>query len=196
MGVRGARRKHRRVASSSLIPEADPTLLFANAGMVQFKRTFLGEEKRDYSRAVTSQKCMRVSGKHNDLENVGRTPGHHTFFEMLGNFSFGDYFKREAIEYAWELITGPYGIPAEKLVVSVFREDDEAFELWRDGIGLSEEKIYRLDESENFWSMGDTGPWPLPSRQAALSAAISRSSPAVASCFCIAANSTSNRSRY
>ncbi|MGH0030090.1 MAG: alanine--tRNA ligase [Myxococcota bacterium] len=149
---------HRRVASSPLVPEGDPTLLFTNAGMVQFKRTFLGEETRDYATATTSQKCMRVSGKHNDLENVGRTPRHHTFFEMLGNFSFGDYFKRDAIAYAWELLTDVYGLSPDQLVVSVFREDDEAFAIWRDDVGLPEEKIYRLDEDENFWSMGDTGP--------------------------------------
>ncbi|MBW2426272.1 MAG: alanine--tRNA ligase [Deltaproteobacteria bacterium] len=151
-------RGHRRVASASLVPESDPTLMFVNAGMVPFKRTFLGEETRDYTRATTSQKCMRVSGKHNDLENVGRTPRHHTFFEMLGNFSFGDYFKREAIEYAWTLLTEGVGIPADDLVVSVFEEDDEAFGIWRDHMGLPESKIYRLDEKENFWSMGDTGP--------------------------------------
>ncbi|MBW2500090.1 MAG: alanine--tRNA ligase [Deltaproteobacteria bacterium] len=151
-------RGHRRVASASLVPESDPTLMFVNAGMVPFKRTFLGEETRDYTRATTSQKCMRVSGKHNDLENVGRTPRHHTFFEMLGNFSFGDYFKREAIEYAWTLLTEGVGISADDLVVSVFEEDDEAFGIWRDHMGLPESKIYRLDEKENFWSMGDTGP--------------------------------------
>jgi alanyl-tRNA synthetase len=151
-------RGHRRVASSSLVPESDPTLLFTNAGMVQFKRTFLGEESRGYSTATTSQKCMRVSGKHNDLENVGRTPRHLTFFEMLGNFSFGDYFKREAIDYAWELVTADLGIDPQRLVASVFREDDEAFDIWRTSIGLPEQRIYRLDEAENFWSMGDTGP--------------------------------------
>ncbi len=151
-------RGHRRVASASLVPESDPTLLFTNAGMVPFKRVFTGEETRPYKTATTSQKVMRVSGKHNDLENVGRTPRHQTFFEMLGNFSFGDYFKEGAIEYAWELVTQDFGIPAESLVVSVFREDDEAFDLWRDRIGLPEERIFRLDESENFWSMGDTGP--------------------------------------
>jgi len=151
-------RGHRRVSSSPLVPEGDPTLLFVNAGMVQFKRTFLGDETRPYATATTSQKCMRVSGKHNDLENVGRTPRHQTFFEMLGNFSFGDYFKERAIEHAWELVTDGFGIPPEKLVVSVFEEDDEAFELWRDRIGLPESKIYRLDEKENFWAMGETGP--------------------------------------
>ena len=151
-------RGHRTVASSSLVPERDPTLMFTNAGMVQFKRTFLGEEVRDYRRAASVQKCMRVSGKHNDLENVGRTPGHHTFFEMLGNFSFGDYFKKEAIEYAWDLLTNVYGIDEKRLVVSVFREDEKAFELWRKEIGLPEKRIFRLDEKENFWQMGETGP--------------------------------------
>jgi len=151
-------RGHRRVASSSLVPESDPTLLFTNAGMVQFKRVFLGEESRDYSTATTSQKCMRVSGKHNDLENVGRTPRHHTFFEMLGNFSFGDYFKERAIEYAWELVTGELAIPADRLVATVFLDDDEAHDIWRERIGLPAQRVLRLGESENFWSMGDTGP--------------------------------------
>jgi len=151
-------RGHRIVASASLIPEADPTLLFTNAGMVPFKNVFLGDEIREYKRAVSSQKCIRVSGKHNDLENVGRTPRHHTFFEMLGNFSFGDYFKREAIEFAWELVTREYGIDPARLVATVFREDDEAYDLWREGIGLPAEKVMRLDETENFWSMGETGP--------------------------------------
>ena len=151
-------RGHRRVKSSSVIPDSDPTLMFVNAGMVQFKRVFLGEEVRDYDRATTSQKCIRVSGKHNDLENVGRTPRHHTFFEMMGNFSFGDYFKQEAIEFSWELMTERMGIPADRLAVSVFRDDDEAYEHWQNKIGVPESKIYRLDEKENFWSMGDTGP--------------------------------------
>jgi len=149
---------HRVVPSANLIPESDPTLMFVNAGMVPFKRTFLGEEVREYNRAASSQKCMRVSGKHNDLENVGRTPRHHTFFEMLGNFSFGDYFKREAIDFAWELLTERFGIASERLVASVFREDDDAFELWQTAVGLPAEKIFRLDEDENFWAMGDTGP--------------------------------------
>ncbi len=149
---------HRRVASAPLLPDSDPTLMFVNAGMVPFKRVFLGEETRDYRRATTSQKCMRVSGKHNDLENVGRTPRHHTFFEMLGNFSFGDYFKEDAIAYAWELVTETLGIPDDHLVVSVFREDDEAADIWENRVGLPRERIYRLDEDENFWSMGDTGP--------------------------------------
>jgi alanyl-tRNA synthetase len=151
-------RGHRVVPSSPLIPEGDPTLLFANAGMVQFKRLFLGEEVREYTRATTSQKVMRVSGKHNDLENVGRSPRHHTFFEMLGNFSFGDYFKREAIAWAWELVTKVYGLPPEKLGVTVFREDDEAARIWRDEVGLAADRIVRLDEADNFWTMGDTGP--------------------------------------
>ncbi|MDJ0852604.1 MAG: alanine--tRNA ligase [Myxococcota bacterium] len=151
-------RGHRRVPSSPLVPEGDPTLLFTNAGMVPFKRVFLGDETRPYATATSSQKCMRVSGKHNDLENVGRTPRHHTFFEMLGNFSFGDYFKERAIEYAWELVTQGYGLAPERLVVSVFRDDDEAAAIWRDRMGVPEEKIYRLDEKENFWQMGDTGP--------------------------------------
>jgi alanyl-tRNA synthetase len=148
---------HRRVASAPLVPQ-DPTLLFVNAGMVPFKRVFTGEETRDYSRATTTQKCMRVSGKHNDLEEVGRSPSHHTFFEMLGNFSFGDYFKVDAIRYAWELITDVFALDPERLVVSVFREDDEAAEIWEKEIGIPPGKIFRLGESENFWQMGDTGP--------------------------------------
>ena len=153
-------RGHQVVASSSLIPAQDPTLLFSNAGMNQFKDVFLGRETRGYARAASSQKCMRVSGKHNDLEQVGRTPRHHTFFEMLGNFSFGDYFKKDAIAYAWDLLTlpGEFGLPKEKLHVTVFREDDEAFGLWRDGVGVPPARIARLDEKDNFWSMGDTGP--------------------------------------
>ena len=129
-------RGHRIVSGSSLVPESDPNLLFTNSGMVQFKRTFLGDETRSYRRATTSQKCMRVSGKHNDLENVGRTPRHHTFFEMLGNFSFGDYFKSQAIAYAWELVTEEFGIDPERLVATVFLEDDEAFDVWRKEVGL------------------------------------------------------------
>ncbi|HEX2486439.1 MAG TPA: alanine--tRNA ligase [Myxococcota bacterium] len=151
-------RGHRVVPSASVVPEGDPTLLFTNAGMVPFKRLFLGEETRDYRRAASSQKCIRVSGKHNDLENVGRTARHHTFFEMLGNFSFGDYFKREAIAWAWELVTKVWGIPPDKLGVTVFREDDEAARIWREEIGVSPDRIVRLDEADNFWSMGDTGP--------------------------------------
>ena len=156
-------RGHRHVPSSSLVPARDPTLLFANAGMNQFKDAFLGVEVRPYSRAVTHQKCMRVSGKHNDLEQVGYTPRHHTFFEMLGNFSFGDYFKKEAIEFAWELLTGPrsaggFGIAKDRLQTSVFRDDEAAFGHWRRVSGLADGKIHRLGEDENFWAMGDTGP--------------------------------------
>lgn len=146
------------VRSSSVVPQDDPTLLFTNAGMVQFKRVFLGEEKRDYKRAVTSQKCVRAGGKHNDLENVGYTARHHTFFEMLGNFSFGDYFKEDAIRFAWDLLINEYKLPAEKLWVSIFLDDDEAFDIWRKQPGLPEERIVRLGEKDNFWSMGDTGP--------------------------------------
>ncbi len=149
---------HEIVKSASLIPETDKTLLFTNAGMVPFKNVFLGLEKRPYKRAASCQKVFRVSGKHNDLENVGYTPRHHTFFEMLGNFSFGDYFKREAIEYAWEYLTKVLEIPEERLHVSVFKEDEEAYKIWRDIIGLPEEKIHRLGEEDNFWSMGNTGP--------------------------------------
>ena len=149
---------HQQVRSSSLVPQDDPTLLFTNAGMVQFKRTFLGEEKRGYNRAVTSQKCVRAGGKHNDLENVGYTARHHTFFEMLGNFSFGDYFKEKAIEFAWNLLTNGYGLPADKLYASVFLDDDEAYGLWHRMIGLPEDRIVRLGEKDNFWAMGDTGP--------------------------------------
>jgi alanyl-tRNA synthetase len=153
-----AERGHRVVRSSSLVPANDPTLLFTNAGMNQFKDVFLGNEKRDYSRATTSQKCVRAGGKHNDLENVGYTRRHHTFFEMLGNFSFGDYFKAEAIEFAWDLITKDYGLPKDKLYVTVFREDDEAEELWQKVAGVSKDRIFRLDEKDNFWQMGETGP--------------------------------------
>jgi len=151
-------RGHRRVASAPLVPESDPTLMFVNAGMVPFKRAFLGEDARDYIRATSSQKCMRVSGKHNDLENVGRTARHHTFFEMLGNFSFGDYFKEEAIEQAWGLLIEGVGFNPDNLCISVFEEDDEAYDIWKNKIGIPESKLYRLDEKENFWSMGDTGP--------------------------------------
>ena len=151
-------RGHKLVPSSSVVPEGDATLMFVNAGMVQFKRIFTGEESRDYSRAVTVQKCIRVSGKHNDLEEVGRSPSHQTFFEMLGNFSFGDYFKRDAIDYGWDFLTNVLGFAPESLVVSVHEEDDEAFELWRNRIGLEERRIFRLPDKENFWRMGDTGP--------------------------------------
>jgi len=149
---------HKVVKSASIIPETDPTLLFVNAGMVPFKNVFLGLEERPYKRAVSCQKVFRVSGKHNDLDNVGYTPRHHTFFEMLGNFSFGDYFKKEAIEYAWEYLTKVLEIPEEKLHVSVFIEDKEAYNIWKDVIGLPEEKIHKMGAEDNFWSMGDTGP--------------------------------------
>ncbi len=151
-------RGHEVVPSSSLIPHDDPSLLFTNAGMVQFKRLYLGEEKRSYTRAVTSQKCLRAGGKHNDLENVGYTARHHTFFEMLGNFSFGDYFKKETIEWAWDLLTNGFGLPKEKLYVSIYKDDDEAFEIWHKEIGVPEDRIVRLGEKDNFWAMGDTGP--------------------------------------
>jgi alanyl-tRNA synthetase len=151
-------RGHEVVASSSLVPRNDPTLMFANSGMVQFKNVFTGAERRPYSRATTAQKCVRAGGKHNDLDNVGYTARHHTFFEMLGNFSFGDYFKPDAIEWAWTLVTKEYGLPASKLTVTVFSEDDDAFELWKKIAGLPDSRIVRIPTSDNFWSMGDTGP--------------------------------------
>ncbi|MGB7205116.1 MAG: alanine--tRNA ligase [Anderseniella sp.] len=149
---------HEIVASSPLVPRNDPTLMFTNAGMVQFKNVFTGLEKRPYSRAVTSQKCVRAGGKHNDLDNVGYTARHHTFFEMLGNFSFGDYFKERAIELAWNLITREYGLNAERLLVTVYHTDDEAFGLWKKIAGLSDDRIIRIPTNDNFWAMGDTGP--------------------------------------
>ena len=151
-------RGHTIVKSSSLIPKDDPTLLFTNAGMVQFKNLFLGLEKGPYTRAASSQKCVRAGGKHNDLDQVGYTNRHHTFFEMLGNFSFGDYFKEEAIGWAWELMTVGYGLPAEKLWVSIYKDDDEAYKIWNEDIGLPHERIKRFGEEDNFWSMGETGP--------------------------------------
>jgi len=158
-------KQHQIVESSSLVPGNDPTLLFTNAGMVQFKDVFLGEDLRPYSRATTSQRCVRAGGKHNDLENVGYTARHHTFFEMLGNFSFGDYFKKDAIHYAWEFLTVVLKLPTEKLLVTVYADDDEAFDIWNKDIGLPEEKIIRIGDnkggryqSDNFWAMGDTGP--------------------------------------
>ena len=151
-------RGHTIVQSSPLLPRHDPTLLFVNAGMVQFKSTFLGEEKRPYSRAVSCQKCMRAGGKHSDIENVGHTARHHTFFEMLGNFSFGDYFKKDAMLFAWQLLTEQLGLPKDKLHVSVYEEDDEAAQLWSEFIGIPGEKIVRLGAKDNFWQMGDTGP--------------------------------------
>lgn len=151
-------RGHQVVTSSSLVPHNDPTLLFTNAGMNQFKDCFLGAEKREYLRATTSQKCVRAGGKHNDLENVGRTARHHTFFEMLGNFSFGDYFKKEAIAYAWEFLTKDLGLDTDRLYVTVFTDDDEAADIWHQQEGVPRERIYRFGEKDNFWSMGDTGP--------------------------------------
>jgi len=160
-----ASKGHQIVASSSLVPHGDPTLLFTNAGMNQFKDVFLGFDKRPYTRATSSQKCVRAGGKHNDLENVGYTARHHTFFEMLGNFSFGDYFKRDAIHYAWELLTKVFKLPEEKLLVTIYAEDDEAFDIWTNEIGLPPEKVIRIGDnkgaryaSDNFWMMGDTGP--------------------------------------
>jgi len=152
------RNGHTRVRSSSLVPGDDPTLLFTNAGMVQFKSVFLGEERRDYVRATTSQKCVRAGGKHNDLESVGYTARHHTFFEMLGNFSFGDYFKAEAIAFAWEFLTRDLALDQRRLIATVFRDDDDAFALWKRVAGLSDDRILRLGEKDNFWAMGDTGP--------------------------------------
>lgn len=149
---------HKIIPSSSLVPAQDPTLLFTNAGMNQFKDVFLGIEERDYKRATSCQKCLRAGGKHNDLENVGFTLRHHTFFEMLGNFSFGDYFKREAIEYAWELSTKIYKIEPEKIWVTIFKEDEEAYKIWKDLIKIDEKKIIKMGEKDNFWAMGDTGP--------------------------------------
>jgi len=153
-----SKKKHQRVLSSPLIPAKDPSLLFTNAGMNQFKGVFLQEEKRDYKRAVSIQKCMRVSGKHNDFDEVGKTDFHHTFFEMLGNFSFGDYFKEKAIAYAWELLTCHYHLPPESLWITVHKDDDEAFSIWQDKIGIPDHKINRLGDKDNFWQMGETGP--------------------------------------
>src|SRR4030066_49681 len=159
------RHGHSIVPSSSLVPGNDPTRLFTTAGMVQFKEVFLGQEKRPYTRAVSSQRCVRAGGKHNDLENVGYTARHHTFFEMLGNFSFGDYFKREAIKYAWEFLTDVLKLPTDKLWVTVYAEDDEAHDIWHNDIGVPKERIVRIGDnkgaryaSDNFWAMGDTGP--------------------------------------
>lgn len=153
-----AKKDHKIVKSSSLLPKDDPTLLFTNAGMNQFKNIFLGFEKRSYGRAVSVQKCMRVSGKHNDLEEVGRTNKHHTFFEMLGNFSFGDYFKKNAIDYAWELVTEVFKLDQKQLYVTVYEEDDEAFKIWNEDLGISSARIFRFGKEDNYWAMGDTGP--------------------------------------
>jgi len=151
-------RGHEIVPSSSLVPGNDPTLLFTNAGMVQFKDVFLGQDKRAYTKATSSQRCVRAGGKHNDLENVGYTARHHTFFEMLGNFSFGDYFKHDAINYAWDFLVNDLGIPAEKLWVTVFDEDPEAEEIWLKEVGIDPNRLSRIGAKDNFWSMGDTGP--------------------------------------
>src|SRR6185437_15674319 len=153
-----AARGHTPVPSSPLVPRNDPSLLFTNAGMVQFKNVFTGQEKRPYVRAASSQKCVRAGGKHNDLDNVGYTARHHTFFEMLGNFSFGDYFKEDAIAFAWELITKDFGLSKDRLLATVYADDDDAFNLWKKIAGLPDSKIIRIASSANFWSMGDTGP--------------------------------------
>ena len=160
-----ASKGHQIVASSPVVPGDDPTLLFTNAGMNQFKDVFLGFDKRPYSRATTAQKCIRAGGKHNDLDNVGYTARHHTFFEMLGNFSFGDYFKEDAISYAWELLTEVFKLPKDKLLVTVYQEDDEAYQIWTKKIGVPENRVIRIGDnkgsryaSDNFWMMGDTGP--------------------------------------
>ena len=149
---------HSIIDSSPLVPRNDPSLMFTNAGMVQFKNVFTGLEKRDYNRATSSQKCVRAGGKHNDLDNVGYTARHHTFFEMLGNFSFGDYFKEEAIKNAWDLLTNEWGLPKDRLLVTVYHTDDQAFDLWKKIAGLPDEKIIRITTNDNFWSMGDIGP--------------------------------------
>ncbi|MEK6595839.1 MAG: alanine--tRNA ligase-related protein, partial [Pseudomonadota bacterium] len=149
---------HTIVASSPLIPGNDPTLLFTNAGMVQFKDIFLGQDTRPYARAASSQRCVRAGGKHNDLENVGYTARHHTFFEMLGNFSFGDYFKRNAILFAWEFLTRSLNIPREKLWITVYAEDDEAADIWLNEVGIDASRLVRIATADNFWQMGDTGP--------------------------------------
>ena len=149
---------HTHVKSSSLVPDNDPTLMFTNAGMVQFKDTFTGKKILPYKRATTAQKCLRAGGKHNDLENVGYTARHHTFFEMLGNFSFGDYFKAEVIEFAWNLVTKRLGLPKEKLLVTVHSSDEEAARIWKKVSGLEDARIIRIPTNDNFWSMGDVGP--------------------------------------
>src|SRR3984885_3316499 len=153
-----ARNGHEVVDSSPLVPRNDPTLMFTNAGMVQFKNVFTGQEHRPYVRATTAQKCVRAGGKHNDLDNVGYPARHHTFFEMLGNFSFGDYFKEAAIPYAWELLTKDFGVDKSRLLVTVFHEDDDAAAIWKKVAGLPDDRIIRISTSDNFWRMGDTGP--------------------------------------
>ena len=153
-----AKNGHKIVPASSLVPDNDPTLMFTNSGMVQFKNILAGNETRDYTRAATSQKSVRAGGKHNDLDSVGYDVRHHTFFEMLGNFSFGDYFKEEAIYYAWELLTKEFMIPKEKLAVTIFHTDDEAYNIWKKVSALPDERIIRIATKDNFWQMGDTGP--------------------------------------
>ena len=153
-----SKNQHEIIESSNIVPNNDPTLMFTNSGMVQFKNVFTGIENKSYKTAATSQKCIRAGGKHNDLENVGYTPRHHTFFEMLGNFSFGDYFKEKAIYYAWELLTKDFGISKDRLSATVYSEDEEAFKLWKKVAGLPESKIIKISTSDNFWSMGETGP--------------------------------------
>ena len=153
-----ASKQHRIIPSAPVIPHGDPTLLFTNAGMNQFKEIFLGTRKSDYTRVADTQKCIRVSGKHNDLEEVGRDTYHHTFFEMLGNWSFGDYYKKEAIAWAWELLTGVWKLPKERLWATVFRTDDEAFELWKEVTDINPSHILKFGEKDNFWEMGETGP--------------------------------------
>src|SRR5690606_36266866 len=153
-----AKNGHEVVSSSPLVPRNDPTLMFTNAGMVQFKNVFTGAEKRPYSTATTAQKCVRAGGKHNDLENVGYTARHHTFFEMMGNFSFGDYFKERAIELSWKLRTDTFQLPKDKILVTVYHTDEEAVGLWKKIAGLPESRIIRIATSDNFWAMGDTGP--------------------------------------
>src|SRR3954454_15265057 len=150
-----ARNGHQVVPSSSLVPRNDPTLLFVNSGMVQFKNVFTGQEKRPYTRATTAQKCVRAGGKHNDLDNVGYTARHHTFFEMLGNFSFGDYFKELAIPYAWDLVTKDFGLSKDRLLITVYAEDDDAAAIWKKVTGLPESRIIRTATKDNFWAMGD-----------------------------------------
>src|SRR5450432_883995 len=152
------KRGHKRVASSSLVPRNDPTLLFTNAGMVQFKDVFTGREERPYRRATSSQKCVRAGGKHNDLDNVGHTARHHTFFEMLGNFSFGDYFKPDAIAWAWELMVKTYGIDPKRLIYTVHESDGEARALWKKIAGIGDDRVISLGDKDNFWAMGETGP--------------------------------------
>ena len=153
-----AKNGHEVVASSPLVPRNDPTLMFTSAGMVQFKNVFTGQEKRSYSRATTSQKCVRAGGKHNDLDNVGYTARHHTFFEMLGNFSFGDYFKERAIPLAWELVTKDFALDPKRLLVTIYHDDEDAYRIWKKVTGFADDKIIRIATSDNFWSAGDTGP--------------------------------------